>query len=122
MAKNSPKTILVVDDNRDSRSLLKSIVESEGLRAVEAADGLKALELARCERPSLIFMDLFMPIMDGLEATRRIRADETLSRIPVIAVTAVWGVPDALGAGCTDYIRKPIEVENVEDVLKSYLR
>lgn len=115
---NARKRVLIVDDSRDSRWMLKAIAESAGLQTVEADNGLKALELARTQKPALILMDLSMPLMDGLEATRRLKRDQQLSHIPVVAVTGVWKAEDALRAGCTDYLAKPIEIEAVTEMLR----
>lgn len=111
--------MLVVDDNRDSRYLLRAMVEAQGHRVIEAGDGLKALELARQEHPFLILMDLYLPIMDGLEATRRLKKDPTLSDIPVVAITGLWGPEEALRAGCADYISKPVDSDALDQVLRA---
>ncbi len=106
------KRILVVEDNLDNRRILvyrlKRIAEFEIL---EASNGLEALEIIEASPPDLIFMDLKMPVMDGWEATRRIRARECGRRIPIIALTAQAMAGDeqkALAAGCDDYVAKPI--------------
>ncbi len=106
------KRILVVEDNLDNRRILvyrlRRIADFE---IVEASNGQEALELIEAARPDLIFMDLKMPIMDGWEATRRIRASEGPHHIPIIALTAQAMAGDeqkALAAGCDDYVAKPI--------------
>jgi two-component system cell cycle response regulator DivK len=111
------KTILVVEDNLDNRRILVYRLRRIGeFRIIEASNGQEALDAVEAERPDLIFMDLKMPVMDGWEATRRIRTRETGRRIPIIAVTAQAMAGDeqkALAAGCDDYVAKPIVDPNV---------
>jgi two-component system, cell cycle response regulator DivK len=111
------KTILVVEDNLDNRKILVYRLKRIGeFRILEASNGQEALEIFRSELPDLIFMDLKMPVMDGWEATRRIRALETCGRTPIIALTAQAMAGDeqkALAAGCDDYVAKPIVDPNV---------
>ncbi len=111
------KTILVVEDNLDNRRILvyrlRRIAEFDIL---EASNGQEALQIVECHPPDLIFMDLKMPIMDGWEATRQIRARESGRRIPIIALTAQAMAGDeqkALAAGCDDYVAKPIVDPNI---------
>jgi two-component system cell cycle response regulator DivK len=118
-------TVLVVDDSDDTRLVLRRLLEARGLRVVEAADGREAVESARRESPDLILMDLNMPVMDGLEATRRIRECKELCRFaPVLAFTAfdTYGMEEAaLEAGCDGYVRKPFDSEEAERVLRNFL-
>ena len=105
------KTILVVDDTEWNRDLIVQLLEDDYtvLQAVDGAEGVKKAEL---DRPDLILMDLGMPVMDGWEATRRIKANSELKNIPVIAVTSHAMVGDeieARNAGCDDYLPKPID-------------
>src|SRR5262249_14531105 len=106
------KTILVVEDNVDNRRILVYRLRRIGdFRIVEASNGQEALEAVGAERPDLIFMDLKMPVMDGWEATQRIRSLEKGHRTPIIALTAQAMAGDeqkALAAGCDDYVAKPI--------------
>ncbi|MBI4445118.1 MAG: response regulator [Acidobacteria bacterium] len=111
------RVVLIVEDDADSRSLLKAIVESSGMQAVEACNGVEAIEVASRLNPSLILIDLCLPEMDGLEATRRIRQSQSLRRIPIIAVTATNRDRDALAAGCNECLRKPIDVELFQKIL-----
>jgi CheY-like chemotaxis protein len=102
--------ILVVEDYADARLLLRKMLEGEGYEVVEAADGRRAVEEARRRCPDLILMDLFLPGVDGFEATRLIREMREMCSVPVIAVTALD--PDeyrrsAVLAGCNDYVVKP---------------
>ncbi len=106
------KKILVVEDNLDNRRILVYRLRRIGdFEIVEASNGQEALDLIELSPPDLIFMDLKMPVMDGWEATRRIRARDRGRRIPIIALTAQAMAGDeqkALAAGCDDYVAKPI--------------
>ena len=111
----SKKKILVVDDTDLNRDLVVQLLEDE-YDTVIAENGEEALQRADQERPDLILMDLGMPVMDGWEATRRLKANDDLRHIPVIAVTSHAMVGDeieARRAGCDDYLPKPID----EDLL-----
>jgi two-component system cell cycle response regulator DivK len=104
------KKILVVEDTEDNRQILRDLLGMAGYDLIEAHDGAQGVAMAAEHRPDLILMDIQMPVMDGYEATRRIKADPALSAIPVIAVTsyALSGDEDkARAAGCDDYIAKP---------------
>lgn len=111
------KKILVVEDNLDNRRILVYRLKRMGnFEIVEASNGEEAVEMVGQERPDLIFMDLKMPVMDGWEATRRIRLLAEGRSIPIIALTAQAMVGDeqkALAAGCDDYVAKPIVDPNV---------
>src|ERR1700742_4903911 len=109
---NSAKRVLVVDDFEDSRFSLSRLLEIEGYEVIEAKDGAQAIEMAIKDRPDLILMDLSLPVVDGLSATRQIRQDDAMRRVPIIALTAhdlaeVQKVAEE--AGCTDYAPKPID-------------
>jgi two-component system, cell cycle response regulator DivK len=86
--------ILVAEDYDDTRSLIRMLLQTKGHRVVEAVNGREVVELAARERPDLILMDLNMPVMDGVEATRRLRARPEVSDVPVVAVTAHCGDGD----------------------------
>ena len=104
------KKILVVEDTEDNRQILRDLLEMAGYNMIEARDGAEGVARAAEHRPDLILMDIQMPVMDGYEATRRIKADPDLKSIPVIAVTsyALSGDEDkARAAGCDGYIAKP---------------
>ena len=105
--------ILVVEDAEDNRDMLSRRLQRKGHRVVQAADGQEAVDMATRERPDLILMDVSLPVMDGLEATRRIKARTETQTTPIIAVTAhaMSGDRDkALRAGCDDYHAKPVEL------------
>src|ERR687896_162770 len=105
------KKILVVDDTEFNRDLVVQLLEDE-FELIIAEDGAEGLKQTQSERPDLILMDLGMPVMDGWEATRRIKANDELKHIPIIAVTSHAMVGDefqAREAGCDDYLPKPID-------------
>jgi two-component system, cell cycle response regulator DivK len=106
-------TILVVEDNEENWDMISRRLQRRGYRVVRAADGQEAVEMAARETPDLILMDVSLPVMDGLEATRRIRARAEIQTIPIIALTAhaMSGDRDrAVQAGCDDYHAKPVEL------------
>jgi two-component system cell cycle response regulator DivK len=104
--------ILLVEDNEMSRDMLSRRLQRRGHDVVEAVDGVQALELAGSAQPALILMDMSLPVLDGWEATRRLKANAATRAIPVIALTAHAMSGDrakALEAGCDDYDVKPVE-------------
>ena len=120
----SGNSILVIDDDPDIRKLLRALLEREGRRVTEAATAEVGLESARKSVPDLILMDIRLPGIDGLEATRRVRADENLCSIPVVAISAYAmneDVDAALAAGCSDYVTKPIDSARLAAVVSAYL-
>jgi two-component system cell cycle response regulator DivK len=109
------KRILIVEDNELNRDLLIQLLEDDYV-LITADNGAAGVEMARQERPDLILMDMSLPVMDGWEATRRIKADKGLGGIPIIALTAHAMSDDeekALAAGCDSYLAKPLD----EDLL-----
>jgi CheY-like chemotaxis protein len=117
------KKILVVDDTEFNRDLVVQLLE-EDYDIVVAENGEEALAVTDKERPDLILMDLGMPIMDGWEATRRLKANDDLKKIPVIAVTSHAMVGDeieARKAGCDDYLPKPIDDELLMKKIKDFI-
>src|SRR3954454_7540383 len=108
--------ILLVEDNELNRDMLSRRLSRRGHEVVEATDGEAALALAASERPDLILMDMSLPVLDGWEATRRLKAAPVTRPIPVIALTAHAMVADrerSLEAGCDDFDTKPIEIETL---------
>lgn len=106
-------TILIVEDNEMNRDMLSRRLIRRGYTVVIAVDGATSIEVARSESPDLILMDMSLPVIDGWEATRRMKADSGLKHIPVIALTAHAMSSDrekAIAAGCDDYDTKPIEL------------
>ena len=119
------QTVMVAEDYEETRHMLKLALELEGYRVLEADNGRDACEMARRLRPDLIVMDLTLPVLDGFAATRRIREEEGLRDVPIIAITA-HGTPEyrhkALAAGCSEYFTKPVDVNRLGRVIKSLLR
>ena len=108
--------ILLVEDNEMNRDMLSRRLTRRGFEVVFAGDGQQGLDLARSEKPDVILMDMSLPVMDGWEATRRIKADGTMRSIPVIGLTAHAMSGDrekAIEAGCDDYDTKPVEMERL---------
>jgi two-component system cell cycle response regulator DivK len=104
------KRILVVDDQEDLRGVLRDLLGGSGYAVIEAANGRDGISKAKSDRPVLILMDIQMPVLDGYEATRQIKADPTLARTPIIAVSSFAMKGDeekARAAGCDHYITKP---------------
>ena len=117
-------TVLVAEDSRDTRVMLKRAFELKGYRVFEAADGQEALEMARRYCPSLIVIDLNMPVLDGLETVKNFRELEGPgAEIPIVAITAydVPGMEDAaLETGCNCYLRKPLDLAELDRALRSF--
>ncbi|OHV79607.1 response regulator [Ensifer sp. LCM 4579] len=118
--------ILLVEDNEMNRDMLSRRLSRRGFDVLIAENGQAGVELAASEKPDLILMDMSLPVMDGWEATRRIKADPATSGIPVIALTAHAMASDremALEAGCDDYDSKPIDllqlVRKIEQLLET---
>jgi CheY-like chemotaxis protein len=108
--------ILYVEDNEDNAYMLVRRLRRRGYEVVVATDGEKGIEMARADAPSLILMDLSLPVLDGWEATRQLRATPETRHIPIIALSAHAMEGDresALAAGCDDYDTKPVELERL---------
>jgi len=117
------KKVLVVEDVDFNRDLVVQLLEDK-YHVIEAVNGKEGVELAERERPELILMDLSLPVMDGWEATRRIKANPDLRSIPIIALTAHAMVGDekkALAAGCDDYLVKPLDEDALMAKIAKYL-
>ena len=101
----------MAEDHDDSRDAIRTLLEATGYSVVVAINGREAVERAIASRPDLVVMDVMMPEMDGLEATRRLRSHPALRGVPIIALTALEGGREhALAAGCDDYVAKPLNV------------
>src|SRR5215475_8817639 len=114
--------ILYVEDNDDNVYMLKNRLTRAGYTVVVATDGAQGVALAASEQPDLILMDLSLPVLDGWEAARRIKAAPTTSRIPIIALSAHAMTGDqekALAAGCDDFDTKPVELQRLLDKIRS---
>lgn len=117
------KTILVVEDYDDARYLIKVMLQMLGHRVVEATDGREALEHVKKEHPDLILMDLSLPLVDGVTATRMIRELDGASDIPVVCVTAHSEKyrEEAIKAGANMVVRKPVDLDDLKPILTQYL-
>lgn len=117
------KTILIVEDFQDSRNLLKFLLEDLNYKVLEAEDGFKAVELAKRHVPDLILMDMALPMINGISATKIIREFKETSKVPIIAVTASgqYIYPQAIAAGCNDLLLKPLDVEKLQSTIEHYL-
>jgi CheY-like chemotaxis protein len=117
------RTVLIVEDYDDARLFMKILLESYGYEVLEAENGAKALECLETHAPDLVLMDISMPVMDGITATKTIRKSETDNHLPIIAVTAHGRelYEYVLKAGCDYMIEKPIDFEEFEIVLHHYL-
>jgi two-component system, cell cycle response regulator DivK len=123
-SKDGVVTVLLVEDTEDNRQMMKRLLEMSGYRVVEATNGKEAVEVASRERPQVILMDLSLPLIDGLAATRRIRTLAGLNKVPIVAVSAHDTADfhsEALAAGCDAYITKPIDYTELEDIIQRLL-
>jgi CheY-like chemotaxis protein len=120
----SKRTIMVVEDYDDTRAMVRQVLERQGYCILEALNGMEAVELARREHPDLILMDINLPLIDGVNATRRIGEIEGMGDVPIVALSA-YDSPElresALGAGCVEYLNKPINVEQLEELTRRLL-
>jgi CheY-like chemotaxis protein len=116
----SQPLVLVVEDFEDNRFMMRRLLEMSGYRVVEAVNGNQAVEAAAREEPDIILMDLSLPQLDGLAATRRIREQQGSRRVPIVAVSAHDSADfhaEALAAGCNEYVTKPIDFDQLVDLL-----
>lgn len=116
--------VLIVEDHDDVREMMKFVLAAYGCDVVEATNGHEAVEKARLVNPDLILMDIAMPIMDGLDATRAIRQHDSLSRVPIIGVTAFDEMHGerARSAGFDNVIPKPVDFTRLRTVISTYVR
>ena len=118
------KRILVVEDQEDNRQILRDLLTNAGYDMIEAENGEDGVAIAAAQRPDLILMDIQLPVLDGYEATRRIKADPELRAIPIIVVTsyALSGDEDkARAAGCDAYVTKPYSPRQLLAKIREYL-
>jgi two-component system cell cycle response regulator DivK len=118
------KRILVVEDQEDNRQIIRDMLSATDYQITEAENGEEALAAVAKQRPDLILMDIQMPILDGYEATRRIKADPALRAIPIIAITSYALSGDeqkARDAGCDDYVPKPYSPRQLLAKIRQYL-
>ena len=118
------KRILVIEDQADNRQILRDLLTSADFEVIEAADGEEGVAAAAAQRPDLILMDIQLPLLDGYEATRRIKADPALRAIPIIVITsyALSGDDEkARAAGCDAYFSKPFSPRQLLAKVREYL-
>ncbi|HZY45909.1 MAG TPA: response regulator [Anaerolineae bacterium] len=118
------KQILYIEDNSDSRTLVRRVLQSEGYVVREAPDGRTGLQMAAEQRPDLVLMDINLPEVDGYEVTARLKQLAGMSQVPVIAVTANVMKGDrekTLAAGCDGYIQKPIDIDTLSNQIEHFL-
>ena len=124
MTDKKNRTILIVEDEPQNRKLFKDVLQYRGFAVLEARDGREGVSLARQHRPDLILMDIQMPIMDGISATRILKQDSITQDIKVVALTANAMPGDRekiLEAGCQDYISKPFRLHEFLEKIREYL-
>jgi len=118
------RTVLVVDDFDDTRLLLRTWLSKRGFRVIEAENGNQAVAAAQSHQPDFIIMDLEMPELDGLSATRQIRELEQFPRVPIVAVSA-YGAEEyrsqALDAGCDEYVSTPFDPDELDKLIRSFI-
>lgn len=122
--KREKKLFLLVEDFEDSRFMMRRLLEMAGYAVIEASDGEQAVALAISEQPELILMDLSLPKLDGLAATRQIRQYKEAENTPIVAISAhdsPESRTEALAAGCNEYVTKPIDFDQLGEVLKHFL-
>jgi CheY-like chemotaxis protein len=117
--------VLIVDDDRVNLELLQAVLEGEGFQVTVVEDALSAIEIARTQQPDVVLMDVQLPETDGLEATRRLKADTRTSHIPVIAVTAHVRPDDqqrCMEVGCVRHVAKPVDTREMPVLVREVLR
>ena len=122
--KEGVATVLLVEDTEDNRLMLRRLLEMSGFRVVEALNGKQAIDLALEIRPEIILMDLSLPFIDGIAATRRIRKIPELRKVPIVVVSAHDSTDFhslALDAGCDAYVTKPVHYPELEELVNSLL-
>ena len=119
-----PKKILIVEDFEDTRVFMKFLLESLGYNVLEAADGFKAVEIVKRQIPDLILMDMALPLINGVSATKIIRQFKGASKVPIIAITASgeFIYQQAIEAGCNELILKPIDIDNLQPIIEYHLQ
>lgn len=120
----SPR-VLYIEDNPDNRMLVNRVLLAEDIEVIEAENAMIGIDMAMREKPDLILMDLQLPEMDGLTATRHLRAIDELKNVPIIALTAnvmKEDIEKARAAGCNGFIGKPIDIDVLPREIKKHLR
>ena len=119
-----PKTVLIVEDNAIHASLIEDVLGTRGFKTVHAARGGEALSLAREFRPDLVIMDIQLPDISGMEVTKTFKADDELSEIPIVAVTAFASKREEemiLQAGCAGFLTKPFSIPDLLETVAKFL-
>ncbi|MEZ5691011.1 MAG: response regulator [Rickettsiales bacterium] len=118
------KKILIVEDNELNLKLFRDLLTAHNYKIIETKDGMEAISLARSESPDLILMDIQLPEISGLDITRRLKSDESVAGIPIVAVTAFAMKDDEekiLAAGCEAYVSKPISIVPFLNTVRRFL-
>jgi two-component system, cell cycle response regulator DivK len=119
------KKVLIVDDDENNLKLMRMLIQHAGYETIEAQNGQEAIRLAKEHIPALILIDNRMPVMDGITATKILKAEPTTAQIPIIATTAsaMKGDRERImrEAGCNDYVSKPIDAKDFMNLVKKYL-
>jgi two-component system, cell cycle response regulator DivK len=121
--RHTERKVLIVEDNELNMKLFNDILDAHGCTILQSRDGMDALQIARQHRPDLILMDIQLPVVSGLEITKRLKADEELRGIPIIAVTAfaMKGDEEKIRqAGCDGYLTKPISIDRFIQAVERY--
>src|SRR5260370_41757347 len=119
-----PASILIVDDYEDNRQMMRKLLEMIGYRVLEADNGLDAVRLTQQERPSLVIMDLGLPLLSGMEATRMIHDIPETGEVPIIVLSAYDAATvrdDAIACGCSGYLTKPVDYAKLEKTIRILL-
>lgn len=117
------KTVLYIEDNAHNRRIVRKILSVFGYTVIEAEDGLRGYEMIRDMKPPLVLLDISLPTMDGIQIVGKVKADDALAHIPVIALTASAMRGDRerfLEAGCDDYLSKPVGAKELHEMVDSY--
>ena len=118
------RTVLLVEDTEDNRFMMRRLLEMTGYRVIEARNGEEAVQTTERERPDLVLMDLSLPVIDGLEATRIFRSSPAWQQIPIVVISAHEKADfqaEALQAGCDAYVTKPIDFSELEVLIAELL-
>ncbi len=118
------KVILIIEDDEDSRFLLKYYLSEINYEVVEAKDGKEGIQIVKSKKPDLILIDIMMPVMDGNTATKIIREDTQFNNIPIVALTANTSEDEkqrSIDAGCNDFIEKPLDLNILTEVIKKHI-
>ncbi len=118
------QTILIVDDEPKNRKLARDLLEVFGYVIIEAENGKQGVEMTKTHKPDLILMDIMMPVMDGIEATRILKTDSTTQTIPILAVSSMAMKGDQeriIGYGCDGYLAKPYNIHELKEMLAELL-